>query len=194
MADDATQFQKGLFSFLKMLAALVGAGSIVAGAIWWAVSPRFERWLDERNAVIVNQIAALQATVDRLDVNEQVQVVEFRGAGIPLGRAPYEAGDAVPILFLLRRNSRCAATVQARFLDADTGQLLSQYTYETPATRAPITRDFFAFPVGVELPHDMATGRYIYNAQLIPDVSECPGQRVITPPLSLPFAVVNNGR
>lgn len=159
----AQQVGMGLFNLLKSAVAMFTALGAFCAALWWAMEPRVEEWLEAR---IEGALATHNAPSNFLLVESP---------GLVLGKGPFEPGGVVPVMFLVQRLQGCATDVEVRFIRSATGNVDSSLTYLIPATRAPITQNAQPFVVSVRLPDNMPPGEWIYAPFLTPSLVECPG-------------------
>jgi hypothetical protein len=183
----AVKWLKGFFSFITAAAAAIG---IIAAVLWYAVEPRIDDWMEDRDRPLLDRLTAIEASLANIQsqiTGKKISVIEFTGGGMVPKPGPFKPGQTVAITYLLRRNLPCATRVQARFLEGATGQIDTSLTYEFTATRAPVSREYSLFTVRLRLPDNIRPGKWSYAPLLEP--KDCQGIDNVQPPISEFFQV-----
>lgn len=143
-------FSSQFFDFAISAAKLYTSLAVLCIPAWFVVAPILDNYI--------------QNVIEKASIPTLIEPLEFRGNGIVMSKGPFNAGDLVPILFLLKVNTECARTVEVRYIN-QYGSFVTELTEVVPATQSNgISSDFRPFFLGLRLPKNMEDGTYVYAA------------------------------
>ena len=93
------------------------------------------------------------------------EIVDFIGTPQVITNKEIYPGDAISILYFLKRNASCETTVFPRFLNVDTNIPVTGESFR--ADQAPVSSEPLTFPVTVALPKNIPPGRYVYVPRIL---------------------------
>ena len=179
MTEPAPQTFK-LRDWLQLLTLIAGVVGVVVTALGWAFL-QWSEWKDvpERMARVEQRLASIGS--------DTPEVILFKGAG-QVAQKAVRPGDAITVVYVLRRTIDCQTEVRVRFYSYQTNLIPPSLTYSVPAVRAPVSEDYTAFAVQVSIPKHTPPGTYSYFPEIVP--RDCGVYGAVVPPMSEPFEVV----